>query len=589
MLGACSGAMHSARGFFRLLYRASPGATISSAVFTVLLALTEGVSLLFLVPLLALAGVIPPTGSPGLLSRAAEFLPHTLGAALVVYVLVMAARAALESLAIAAAARVETDLQHALAVDLHEAVTHARWDAVVRVRGSRIAYVVTHEIDRVSVAANQLLSGAMELCVALAYVAAAVAVSAPLALLAAAIAAALLVVLRGQRAAAEREGQELSSVGNDLFASATEDIGMLRLARTAGVSERISALFRSRSRRYSDAVARAQRQSATSSATLTVGAAASLAVVVYVAVTVLHLDAARLLVMIFLCARLVPRATVVQTRLMIAARAIPAATAVEELLAELRLAREGAPDAGARIEPIRDRITLDRITYRYPGSTRAALDDASCVIPAGRITAVVGESGAGKSTLADVLLCLLEPENGQLLADDKPIALGARAAWRATISYVPQDAPLLHDSVRANVEWLASGPTTAALATALRRAGADALIERLPQGLDTIVGDRGALLSGGERQRIALARALLTGPKLLVLDEATNALDIDSEAAFLETLVSLLPELTVVMITHRLTTARMADHIIVLADGHVNAQGSWADVASSIDVAAVGT
>jgi ATP-binding cassette subfamily C protein len=194
------------------------------------------------------------------------------------------------------------------------------------------------------------------------------------------------------------------------------------------------------------------------------------------------------------------------------------------------------------------------------------------------VTALVGPSGAGKSTLADVIMLLLAPLEGSLCVDGVVLADGAHSNWRASVGYVPQETHLFHDTVRENVRWIAPGSSDAQVLDALQLAGAGELIARLPHGLDTVIGDRGTLLSGGERQRLALARALLGRPHLLVLDEATSALDPESERAIRHTIAALTPTVTVLTITHRLTTARQADHIVVLDHGAVVAAGPWSSL-----------
>jgi ATP-binding cassette subfamily C protein len=256
---------------------------------------------------------------------------------------------------------------------------------------------------------------------------------------------------------------------------------------------------------------------------------------------------------------------------------------VQALLDELESAAERAERAPSAPIAVRQAVELRDVTYRYPSAVAPALRDVSLTIPAGRVTAVVGSSGAGKSTLADVLLLLLTPERGTLLVDGTPVGDDLRDAWRASVGYVPQETHLFHDSVRENVRWVAPDATDDDVLGALRMAGADALLARLPRGLDTLVGDRGTLLSGGERQRLALARALLRRPRLLVLDEATSALDPESERSIRQTIASLTPAVTVLTITHRLTTARQADHVVVLDQGSLVAAGAWQELVALAD------
>jgi len=204
--------------------------------------------------------------------------------------------------------------------------------------------------------------------------------------------------------------------------------------------------------------------------------------------------------------------------------------------------------------------------------------DVSLVFPYGTTTAIVGASGAGKSTLADLLLGLIEPSAGRILIDGRPLERAQYAAWRDQIGYVSQDTFLFHDSVHANLLWARPSASEADLRQALRLAAADSFVAGLPQGLDTLVGDRGILVSGGERQRLALARALLRGPKLLILDEATNALDSENETRIQDAIDSLRHQMTIIVITHRLSMVRGADRIHVLDQGRVVESGSSAEL-----------
>ena len=196
------------------------------------------------------------------------------------------------------------------------------------------------------------------------------------------------------------------------------------------------------------------------------------------------------------------------------------------------------------------------MTYRYPARTTPALADLNLTIEAGSTTAIVGVSGAGKSTLADLVLGLLRPDRGRVLIDDVALDPAHLPAWREQIGYVAQDTFLFHDTVRANMRWACPEATDADILEAFRQAAADRFVAALPQGLDTVLGDRGMRLSGGERQRLALARALLRKPSLLILDEATSALDSDNERLILQSIQALHGRVAIVIISHRLSTLR---------------------------------
>jgi ATP-binding cassette subfamily C protein len=191
------------------------------------------------------------------------------------------------------------------------------------------------------------------------------------------------------------------------------------------------------------------------------------------------------------------------------------------------------------------------------------------------MTAIVGTSGAGKSTLADLIMGLIEPQDGAVLIDDVPLDAERLHAWRGCIGYVAQETFLFNDTVRANLLWAYPGATEDELRTALRLAAADDFVARLPDGMETVLGDRGVRLSGGEQQRLALARALLRKPSVLILDEATSNLDSENERRIQGAIEALHGGITIVAITHRLSTIRNADIIYVLENGRVIETGDW--------------
>jgi len=193
-------------------------------------------------------------------------------------------------------------------------------------------------------------------------------------------------------------------------------------------------------------------------------------------------------------------------------------------------------------------------------------------VPAGRITALVGPSGAGKSTIADLMMGLLVPDVGSIAVDGFVMRPEQLRSWRDRIGYVGPDSFLFHETVRRNLLWARPDAGEEEMLAALWLAGAD-FIRTLADGLDTVVGDRGLMLSQGERQRIALARALLRKPSLLILDEATNSLDWENEARILNSLDRLRGEMTILLVAHRLSTIRWADLIHVIENGSVIESG----------------
>ena len=207
------------------------------------------------------------------------------------------------------------------------------------------------------------------------------------------------------------------------------------------------------------------------------------------------------------------------------------------------------------------------VTFAH-GNT-AVIENATFDIPANQITVLQGPSGAGKTTLIDLLIGLNTAQRGKILIGGKDITTIDIKAWRQSIGYVPQELVLFHDTVRENICLSNRDISTEAIKAALDQAGAKDFIDALPAGIETDVGEMGGKLSGGQRQRIALARALVTNPRILILDEVTSALDPDTEAEIVNNIARLRRRYTIVAITHRPAWTKIADNLYTVANGHV--------------------
>jgi subfamily B ATP-binding cassette protein MsbA len=222
------------------------------------------------------------------------------------------------------------------------------------------------------------------------------------------------------------------------------------------------------------------------------------------------------------------------------------------------------------------RVAFDNVSFSY--GEGAALESVSFNVEPGETVAFVGPSGAGKSTIFNLIPRLYDVTGGAARIDGQDIRDVTIASLRASISLVAQEAAIFNDTIRANIAFGRPGTTHAEIEQAARAAAAHDFITALPQGYDTVAGDRGGNLSGGERQRIALARAFLRDAPILLLDEATSALDAESEAKVQEALERLAKGRTVLVIAHRLATVRNADRILVLDGGRVAEMGAHGDL-----------
>jgi ATP-binding cassette subfamily B protein len=239
---------------------------------------------------------------------------------------------------------------------------------------------------------------------------------------------------------------------------------------------------------------------------------------------------------------------------------------------------QDAPGAPA-LERIHGEVVFDRVCFGYRGE--ALLKDISLHIAPGETVALVGPSGAGKSTLTALLQRLHDPDSGVVRVDGIDLRHIQQASLRRHIGVVMQDALLFHDTIQANIAYGRQEASDAEIENAARAANAHDFIARLPNGYETEVGPRGARLSAGQRQRIAIARALLKNPEIVILDEATSSLDAESEALVQQALERLLVGRTTVVVAHRLSTVVRADRILVLRDGRINEWGTHADLMAS--------
>jgi ABC-type multidrug transport system fused ATPase/permease subunit len=224
-------------------------------------------------------------------------------------------------------------------------------------------------------------------------------------------------------------------------------------------------------------------------------------------------------------------------------------------------------------------IRLDHVAFRYPDAAEPVFHDLTLTIPQNRTTAFVGSSGAGKSTLLDLILGLQEPTSGLITCGGRAVQED-KASWYASLGVVPQDVFLTNDTVLANIAFGVEPGNVdeTRVRHAVEQAQLSHLVAELPQGLNTVVGERGVRLSGGQRQRLGLARALYREPSVLILDEATSALDNVTERDITETLKGLSGNLTIVIVAHRLSTVRHADNLVFLQDGHIEAEGTFSSL-----------
>lgn len=574
--------MSSLRAFVHLLRDARTSRVVLLLVMMVLAGATEGIGILLLVPLLDVlqhhqGGGNSPVAHALLTAMARLGLSPSAGGLLLAFVLLVFMRSAIQHGRSVMGSNLQYSLVDRLRYRCFSAVLGAQWRWIVAGRKADHASVLLTDVNRVGMGLNFGLSLLANMATMLAYLASAFVLSWTMSLLAVATGGVVLAALSGQRRDALRLGWKLGEANRVLHGNVQESLAGIKLAKILGNEGRHLDLFSRVTGRLRTEQLRFQINNSRVRAVYQAFGAALLAGYLYLGLNVLHTAVAELVTLVLVFGRLIPMFASTQQQYHQWLYNLPAVQEIERLLEECKAAAE-PEDVGDRNPwPVTDAICLEQVSVRYAERDRAALDEVSVCFRARTTTAIMGASGAGKSTLADVLMGLLIPDAGALRVDGVAAEHSACRRWRHSVAYVPQEVFLFNDSVRNNLLWGCPSASDADLRLALERAAAD-FVFRLPQGLETVVGDGGIRLSGGERQRLALARALLKRPSLLILDEATSALDVENEARVRKAIENLHGDLTVVIIGHRLPTLEHADQLIVLDEGRISAQGRWADV-----------
>ena len=486
--------------------------------------------------------------------------------AMLLYLAVVAAAAAAGWGRSMLAARLRLETADRLRRDGLSALLEAEWPVTRRIPGPTASHILTVEAARVGSGVDYLFTSAaiaMRLPVLFAI---AFRLSPALATATLAAGGSLAFVTSRADRRARHSGEQMLTTGRAVHARTLEALSGRRVIKAFGL-ERVrveayaGALEGSRAAQLAQ-----QRAFAGNSAVIAFAVPAISAAILWMAVRMLGLDLGTALIFALTYGRLGQSVLALRAARRIVEAAIPAEAAVRDLIAHARRAAE--PSGTDAIAVPSHHIALRSVTVQYEDG-RTALSNVTVAIPVGAVVSITGPSGAGKSTLADVAMGLAVPTDGVVSLDDRALDAAGRRAWRRHVGYVPQDAFLFDETIRDNL--LAGRPhaTEDALWHALEEAGAAAAVRGLPAGLDTVAGERGARLSGGEAQRIALARALLREPALLVLDEPTSALDAGAEARIIDTIERLRGRHTILVVAHRERLAAIADLTIALDGGRV--------------------
>jgi len=532
--------------------------------------LSAGLGLLFLIPLLQLIGFdLAGNGNGGFAVSVGRFFDGlgftlTLPVVLIAYVLIISAIAISQYYLSILSATVKEAYIRSMRLDLYRSLLHTRWQFVASHKMSDFSHALISQVSSVANMANQILNMLSQLFLAGVYIVFAMLLSWQMCVLALACASGLLLALLPFNRLSLQTGRTMRAGSRSIFQMIGEQLSSLKMIKSYASEAFYFDKIQAVSFQLGEQAIRIARIGALTRLIYAVGAAISFSVFFYIAIEWLSVPLPTLLLLLLIISRLLPRFSGLQSGFQRLLHQLPAFEDVKSIMDQCMAAQESDGSTVEKMPQLTDQIRLDHVSFRYQGGSRQVIRDLSLRIKKDQSVALVGPSGAGKSTLADLIAGLLEPDSGSIYCDHIKLEHQHLLAWRKGLAYITQEVFLFHDTVRANLNWVAPDVSDDELWQVLKLAAAEDFVKALPQGLDSVIGDRGLRLSGGERQRLALARALLSRPQLLILDEATSALDHDNEQKIQLALEHLQGKLTIIIIAHRETTIEHVDATIRL-------------------------
>jgi len=549
--------------------RAYPGRTASALLALIIAGVLDGLGLSMILGMLNLA--TSTNDDPSAPEQAALEIVRWLGveptttALLIIGVVLIAIKAVIVLLANRqvgyTVAHVATDLR----LRLIRAVTHSRWRYYLAQPVGRLSNAVATEAHRASEGFYHGAVMATQSINALIYAGLALMISLKASLIALAFGGILLGLLHFLVRRAGRAGRDQTGLMKSLLAVMTDQLGAVKPLKAMAREDHIDALMSSQTRDLKKAL----RHQVMAKAGLTALQEPLLAILIGIGffyfLVQMNLPMATVMMMVFLIARSVNFLAKAQRSLQHMAISESAYWSLIETITEAEQQRE--PSRGHLTPSLERAIRFEQVDFSYDG--QPLFSDLSCEIPAGQLTVLIGPSGSGKTTLIDLAAGLLHVDAGRILIDDQPLDDIDHHQWRRLIGYVPQDPLLVNDSVLHNLTLGDPELDRKAAEQALRQADAWEFVSALPEGLDTPLGERGGRLSGGQRQRLAIARALIHRPRLLILDEATSSLDEASEAAVVAAIQRLKGQLTLLAVSHDQALVGVADQVIRVEQGQL--------------------
>ena len=548
-------------------------------------ALTGSISIVMLVPMLDFLQVsVGDNGALNLLLKPFAGMDYTQRAVviIVVFVALLLLRAVINKHATVHQNAYLEKYEMGLRKDIYNAIGASSWEVLSEKPGSDLIQLISIQTRQTRFCLSWTISLISSGFSALLQLAIALWMSLPVTLAALAVGVSFLFLFRPFLRKSREYGEQAVTVSRELHQETQNQLNSIKEIRAYGVEEYHSARFDEISQEAYDTSLHATQLSVIPQFCYSIAAAVLIALAFVYSVLILKTGTAQLMVLVYIFSRLWPMFSSWQGQLQNIQTYVPAFEIIRDEIEQLKSGTR-EPEAHEGTIPFEKEVAFDHVHFTYKNGSEEVLYDVNFTLPCGSVTALVGPSGAGKSTTADLLLGLLRPSEGQILVDGTGLTDQTLGAWRKAIGYIPQEPLILNATVRENLLRFHPQASEEEMIHALKRSLAWPFVEKLPNGLDTVLGDKGVRLSGGERQRIVLARVLMGKPRLIILDEATSALDYESENFIRETIRSLRNNTTVLIIAHRMATIRGADRAVVLLNGKIAEQGNLQELLTKED------
>ncbi len=565
--------------YIKNLIKLMPQNIALTITLMVIISLIQGVSLVLLVPLLQLVGMNVDQGSLGQIAGVVSSVFATLGlkptllVVLIFYVLVISFIAILSRLQTLKTSEIQYQFAAQLRKSLYKTITNSNWLFFTNNKSSNFAHAITNEIERISIGTGQFLTFLASLMTMIVYVLFALKLAGIISGIIFFVGIVILLLLRRQAGKSKSRGEQITTNTQDLYYFVMQHLDGMKTIKSFGMEEENIRVFSNQTnivtKNYQDTI----KSYADVKLLFDIGTVVLLSIMVLFLIEVIKLPTSSLFLLIYIFVIMIPQFSTIQRSYQYFINMLPAYSNVKNLEKQSLENRDLVETTDCQIE-LNNLINFENVSFSYNVESPYFMENLNLQIPVGKTIAIVGPSGAGKTTLADLIMGIIQPCEGKITVDGIPISK-CFTSWRSQIGYVAQETFLFNETIKFNLLLSQPKAHLEELIEALKQSAVYEFILKLPLGINTVIGDRGVKISGGEKQRIALARALLKKPKLLILDEATSNLDSNNEKKILKAIDDLHGEITILIIAHRVSTIKNADYIYLIEKGQISESGTW--------------